>query len=434
METLTWYTSLSAGTHQGTDWKSYQLTSSLGALPSNAIVSSIKYSLYSYTGAYTTKGSWKFQLYGFAVQNGPYVGASYDTTSKPSSLVDSIDATISSSGDESIHTYDFQNGSAWVYGENVDSDTAVERTHCDLIECLFSNDTSAISAFSNNTINVKVRFNNSGSATQYLTYLSVTVEYETVSLTSPTNLTITQHATNGTYTLKWDAAVGTNGTGNVTYQVWSASDGEPLGDEITTTSYTANVPGYEYFFEYRVYAYYSGVSASSVTIGSYFNPPSITAPTLSLLADSGDSATLVWSNPIINYGTASKYDYTIQYSIDQASNDKYTTITNQDAGTQTLTIPSSWFEQDAEDGEMIVFNIVVTAHINSHVADSAYKTLTITTDTVFFTYDGAYTVGYYTDSGWQSCIVYCYTDTGWKECIPYYYNNNSKWIPIKTKI
>lgn len=295
-------------------------------------------------------------------------------------------------------------------------------------------DASDIWKFFYDEITVYAKANTTHSYTSYMREATITVEYETASLTSPTNLKITQHATDGTYTLKWDAAVGTNGTGNVTYQVWSVSDREPLSNEITTTSYTANVPGYGYFFEYRVYAYYSGVSASSTTIGSHFNPPSITAPTLSLLADSGDSATLVWSNPIINYGTASKYDYTIQYSTGETSNAKYTTIINQDAGARTLTIPSSWFEQDAKDGETIVFNIVVTAHINSYVADSAYNTLTTTTGTVFFTYDGAYTVGYYTDSGWQPCVVYCYTDSGWKECIPYYYNNNSTWIPIKTKI
>jgi hypothetical protein len=60
MAELTWYTSLPSGTHQGNDWKSYELTSSMGTLPSGATIKSITYNLDSYTGAYTTKGSWKF--------------------------------------------------------------------------------------------------------------------------------------------------------------------------------------------------------------------------------------------------------------------------------------------------------------------------------------------------------------------------------------
>lgn len=263
--------------------------------------------------------------------------------------------------------------------------------------------------------------------------LTCTITYIEPSLIAPSNLVISQHETNGTYTLSWDAAIGTNGTGDITYQVWSASDQEPLTDEITATSYTANIPGYDYYFEYRVYAYYSGLTKSSDIVGSYFNPPSVSAVTLSLAPESGDSTTLIWSNPTISYGTASKYDYTIQYTTGQASDIEYITITNQDTGIQNFAIPSSWFEDNIEDGESVAFNIVATAYIDSYVADSSYNTLTTITDYIFFTYDGKYTIGYYDGTAWKECIIYYYDGANWIECIPHYYDG-SEWKLIKTKV
>lgn len=278
-------------------------------------------------------------------------------------------------------------------------------------------------------ITVYAKANTTHNYTSFMREATITVEYETASLTAPANLIITQHATDGTYTLKWDAAVGTNGTGNVTYQVWSASDGEPLSDEITTTSYTANVPGYDYYFEYRVYAYYSGISASS-TIGSYFQPPSITIPTFSLTPELSDSTRLSWTKPTVNYGTATYYDYTVRYNTSYSSDMEYYTLTNRDDSNISLAVSSSWLDSVINDGETIFFTLTATAYIDSYVADNTYKTRTITTDAIMFTYDGKRTIGYYNGSEWKECIVYYYNGTEWKECIPYYYDGTN-WIELK---
>lgn len=260
--------------------------------------------------------------------------------------------------------------------------------------------------------------------------LTCTITYIEPSLIAPSNLVISQHETNGTYTLSWDAAIGTNGTGDVTYTVWSISDNEPIENVGTNTYYLANVPGYDYYYEYRVVASYSGVNANSSTIGFYFQPPSITIPTFSLMPELGDSTTLSWTKPTINYGTATYYDYTICYSTSYSSDIEYQTLTNHDGSNISVTIPSSWLASIINDGEIIFFTLTATAHIDSYVANNAYKTRTVTTDAIMFTYDSKRTIGYYNGSEWKECIIYYYNGTEWKECIPYYYDGIN-WIELK---
>lgn len=426
MAELTWYASLPSGTHQGNDWKNYELTSSMGTLPSGAIIKSITYNLDSYTGAYTTKGSWKFQLYGFAVQNGPYVGASYSTTSKPSSLVGSINASISSEGDESIHTHSFQNGQAWVYGENIDNDTAVERTHCDLIGCSFTNNTSTISAFYNDTINVKVRFNNSGSATQYLTYLYVTVEYETASLTSPGTPVIEQDEATGLYSVSWTSASGTNGSGDIKYRLVTSFDEFYVG---TSTEWKDAIPpsyGEQEWFQ--VTATYSGITTYSGYGYMTFEAPTLTAPTLSISPDSGSSATLSWYKPTVSYGELDNCDYFVIYSTGSSSGIEYVSFTGSTDEFLTSNVTESWLSSTVGEGNAVAFQLITIAYLNNTTSD--YESLVDIGSNVFFTYDGANTIGYYTGTGWQPCTVHYYTGTEWKECIPYYYNG-TQWIELK---
>lgn len=278
-------------------------------------------------------------------------------------------------------------------------------------------------------LTVYAKANTTHSYTSYMREATITIEYETASLTAPSNLAISQLA-NGQYLLSWNESIGSNGTGDVTYTVWSISDNEPIENVGTNTYYLANVPGYDYYYEYRVVASYSGVNANSSTIGFYFQPPSITIPTFSLMPELGDSTTLSWTKPTINYGTATYYDYTICYSTSYSSDIEYQTFTNHDGSNISVTIPSSWLASIINDGEIIFFTLTATAHIDSYVANNAYKTRTVTTDAIMFTYDGKRTIGYYNGSEWKECIIYYYNDTEWKECVPYYYDGTN-WVELK---
>lgn len=425
MASITWSTSLSDGTYQGTTWQSYSLYSS-SKLPSNAIISNIEYSLESYVGKYGSSVSYVFQLYAIAVENGPYTTTSYSSSSA-TTLTSSFSASSNSDGSSKYYTLESGSAEVWRY--------STSRTYCTLTDCDFkSNLTSTSTFYNNNNINVKLRFNNSGSSDwkQYITGISVKVTYETASLTSPSNLALYQ-LTSGQYFLSWNASTGSNGSGDVTYTVWSVSDGEPIADVGTNTYYLANIPGYDYYYEYRVVASYSGVSANSSTVGSYFQPPSITIPVFSLTPELGDSTTLSWTKPTINYGTATYCDYTIRYSTSYSSDIEYYTLTDRDDSNISLAVSSSWLDSVVSDGETIFFTLTVTAYVDSYVADSAYETRTATTDAIMFTYDGKRTIGYYNGSEWKECVVYYYTGSEWKECIPYYYDGTT-WQEIKTKL
>lgn len=262
--------------------------------------------------------------------------------------------------------------------------------------------------------------------------VTITVEYETASLTAPTDLSIFQ-PDNGQFFIIWEPAVGTNGSGDITYTVFNA-DNEPIADVGTNNYYLANVPGYDFKYTYSVAAYYSGISKRSSSVSFTFSPPIITVSDLTLTSAQGDSAVLTWSKPEISYGTASSYDYIIQYSTPWAIDIEYITLSNRTDEQITYTIPSNWFEREVEDGEIVQFSILVKAHINSYVADSYYNTIQDTTNYVIFTYDGKYTVGYYNGDTqqWEECTLHYYDGSTWIECIPYYYNG-STWIPIKTK-
>lgn len=278
-------------------------------------------------------------------------------------------------------------------------------------------------------LTVYAKANTTHSYTSYMREATVTVEYETASLTAPSNLSISQ-LTNGQYFLTWSHSTGSNGSGDVTYTVFSGSDHEPLSDTGTNNYYLANIPGYDYYYEYYVVAFYSGVSATSSVIGSYFNPPSITIPTFSLTPELGDSTTLSWTKPTVNYGTATYYDYTVRYSTPYSSDIEYYTLTNRDDSNISVAVLSSWLDSVINDGETIFFTLTVTAHIDSYVAENTYKTRTATTDAIMFTYDGKRTIGYYNGSEWKECVVYYYNGTEWKECIPYYYDGTN-WIELK---
>lgn len=427
-QTWSWSTSSAASSNAGTSWLSYTLSGS--ALPSNAVITNVEYGLIGRIGSYESDDSYIFRLYSIAVENGPYTNASYSASASSNYSSFSAATTTGTSNtttrpSSNYTTQSFENGLAyvWRYSSN--------RTYCELENCDFVNQTST-SAFFNNTINLRIKFNSNLSGTTYIMAASVTVTYETASVTAPSNLALYQ-LTSGQYFLTWDQSTGSNGSGDVTYTVWSVSDGEPIASVGTSTYYLANIPGYDHYYEYRVIASYSGVTANSSIVGSYFQPPSITAPVFSLTPETGDSTVLSWTKPTINYGTATYCDYTIRYSTSYSSDIEYYTLTDRDDSNISLAVSSSWLDSVVSDGETIFFTLTTTAYVNSYVADSFYETLTTTTEAIMFTYDGKNTIAYYNGSNWELCAVHYYTGSEWKECIPYYYDGTT-WQEIKTKL
>lgn len=428
MAEATWFCSLSSGTYLGNEWQAYTLENDWNTLPAKANITNIKYYVDSYVGSYTTQGSWSFQLYGIAVNNGPYTGATYSTTSKPSSKVGTITASLSSSSDTEIHDYAFQGGQAWVYGENIDNDDAVERTHCDLVGCTFANTTNT-SAFSNSSISVKLRFNNSktgDNSTQYITYIAITVEYETASLTSPGIPTIEQDEATGLYSVSWTPATGTNGSGNIEYRLVTSFDEFYVGTD--TEWEDAIPPSYGEQEWFQVSATYSGITTYSGYGYMTFEAPTLTAPTLSISPDSGSSATLSWYKPTVSYGELDNCDYFILYSTGSSTGVEYLSFTGSTDEYLTSNVTESWLSSNVGEGNSVAFQLITIAYLNNTTSD--YESLVDIGSDVYFTYDGANTIGYYTGTNWQPCTVHYYTGTEWKECIPYYYNG-TQWVELK---
>lgn len=302
-------------------------------------------------------------------------------------------------------------------------------------------DASDIWKFFYDEITVYAKANTTHSYTSYMREATITVEYETASLTTPGTPIVEQSSFTGKCTISWTASTVVNGTGTITYTVFYGDNNDNwyvLADNTESTQLeNVRIPGYGQFGVEVVASCFitSDQELMSVSSIGYYTiqPPSLGELVFSLSPASGDSTVLTWSNPTISYGEASKYTYIIKYSTAHSMEVEYKIIETEFTGTMQEMIPSSFFEYEAEDGDLIIFDLTIQVSIKDAIEGYGYDILETTANSKEFIYDGAYTVGYYTDSGWQPCRVYCYTDAGWKECIPYYYNN-STWVPIKTKI
>lgn len=403
MATATWSISLPTGTYSGTTWQSYTLTGS--ALPAGAVISNVEYSLTGYIGKYTT-GSYKFNLYAIAVQNGPYTTTSYSSSSA-TTLTGTIAAKTSSGG--AANSYSFENGTAevWRYGSS--------RTYCDLIDCDFDNKNTT-TAFNSSSINVKLRFNSTLSGTTYITAISVKVTYSVPSLGTPAAPTITQN-NDGTYTAKWTAVTGSGGSGDVTYRLYSVSDGSFISSASTSLSYTGTIGEYNYKMEYKVYAYYSGLSKSSSTASKTFYPPSLTAPVLTGSPQDG-MLILDWTDAKLSYTTGTiTYDVIVDGNVYKSGLSAITTL-----------IPADTFA--GWGAGTYVFTVKAKASSLSNTSQGT--TLTKTSNAYSYEYKSLVkTIAYYNGSKWVDCEVYYYNGSAWVKCEPYYYNG-SKWVACST--
>ena len=155
-----------------------------------------------------------------------------------------------------------------------------------------------------------IKGSSSGSGTLTITYDEVQP-----TITTPSISSITQN-NDGTFTIKWNACTGSNGSGSVYYGVYDDTAGGYLRDiydnPITATSYTGSIPAYGTTREYSIIARYSGVLSSWSSIKSTtFTKPSITAPSgLKVTSATAQTCALSWTAAKLNYTSG-----TITYSI-----------------------------------------------------------------------------------------------------------------------
>ena len=273
----------------------------------------------------------------------------------------------------------------------------------------------------------------------------ITLQYTPITLTAPSNITITQHATNSKYNISWNAATGKNGAAgtSVKYNVYygksvsgtdAATNLVSSGSGITGTSISnIDLPGYG-LYDFKVEALYSGLT-TSLSVAKEFYGPSVTipstAPTISPTI--GDSVTLSWGESSYSYTSGDPIKYQVRYQLDTGSEADYSA--DPVSGT-SLTITSGWLEgKGAKDGSVIKFRVCARggANLTNNLEKKTYIYSDYTSYSSAFTYDGKYTVGYNDGTGWQVCVVYYNDGTDWVECIPYY-NDGTTWQPIKTKI
>lgn len=257
--------------------------------------------------------------------------------------------------------------------------------------------------------------------------LTCTVTYTTPSVTTPTNFTITQN-NNGTYTLSWGASTGSNGSGSVYYDLWTLSDGAQMQFD-TTRTYTSSIPGdYEYFYEWRVRAYYSGVYSDWVALGYTFNPPSISGPdSIALSGTQGPSVTVSWPAAILNW-TNGDINYQVYY---RKNGGNYVRVGSTAATSYTFT--EEMLESYGDDRDTFKFQVDAHGTNLTNNADGNHSSvISGTPDSQNFIYYNPNTVIYHDGNNWQEAIVYYRDGTTWQEC-DVYYHDGTTWNLIKSK-
>lgn len=263
--------------------------------------------------------------------------------------------------------------------------------------------------------------------------LTCTVTYSVPSVSTPTNVTIAQHPTNGTYTISWDPCTGSGGSGSVTYQIWNVSDGLTEVSGLTSTSYTASLPGYGYYYEYKVYAIYSGTSsAASSVVGFYANTPLFEGTdSITQIGTSGTSVTLSWPPSVLTWS-----DGDISYRLYYKRNDTSTAwLAYGTVGSNTsVTITEDWFKNAGQEGDTFYFSASALATNLTNNINNLFTSMTCDTPlSTGFTYLPANSVAYHDGTSWVECDIYYHDGATWVPCKPYYHNGTA-WEEINTSI
>lgn len=242
-------------------------------------------------------------------------------------------------------------------------------------------------------------------------------------LSTPSAPNVSQNGTN--YVFSWDAALGSNGSGSVTYDilvdgdyaVWSAGTAKSLTHSIPSDFY-----GVSHNFSVRAsYAKLKKYSSDTSFTAIYPYPTITNQPSItSMNPTSGSSVTINWSAATVtNLGSYTIYyqyfvgpssTYSDSYHVGTTTN-LYATITEE----SILSKCGSDFE-----GTCYVF---VRAYWSDGTTNGGWTAPTGKA----FSYTPHRTVKYFNGSSWVECIPYYFNGSSWIECIPYYFNGSS-WV------
>ena len=197
------------------------------------------------------------------------------------------------------------------------------------------------------------------------------------SVTKPGAPTITQNS-NGTFTASWTKSTGSAGTGSVSYQLYYGSTA--VGSSTTSTSVTANIPGYGTAYSFTVKATYSGATATSNATSFTFAQATLGKPGKPTVTSTTSDYTVTWTAASASNGSGSVY-YRV---IITKSDGSYVNTTNwQTSRTYTASIPSTGS-----------YSIAVEATYNN-ASNTTAGTLSMLSDTTTVTL----TVGSLTNPG-----------------------------------
>lgn len=359
MASITWSGNY-GGVSAGTSGLTTTITAS-SALPSNAVVTSVKYSISLTATRYSSSKQWK--LYWLIAKNS----------------AGTIGASIGSSGSSDVvNSASLSSASVTLTGYLTLSDQSVFQSTS--IQCF-----------------AKANNNMSGS-TSYMRAVSVTVEYSIPSLSWSTNLTASQ--VNDQVKLTWDSSpTYSGGTGPCQLAIHNGTAW--IAGELSTSlrSYTLTPTAYGTSIRYKVGAWYSGITIEkSVDFTS-------SAPTLTwnnaapAVTENGDGTlTIVWNKATGSWGASGS---AVSYKL-------YVATSSAGEGTLVGTYTSNSATIDAPSKDSYYY-VVVTYSTKSSTSGRTY-------------YAAHRTVKRWNGSSWDECIAYYYNGSSWLECIPYRYN------------
>ena len=363
MASITWSGNF-GGNSAGSGGRTTTISAS-SALPSNAIVTSVTYSISLTASKYSSSKSWN--LYWLIAQDSSgTVGASIG--SGGSSYVAASTGMSSTSGTIS--------GSLSLSNQSV---------------------------FQSTSIQCYAKANTNHSATSYMRAVSVTVNYTVPYLSW--GGTLSAYQSYNQVVLNWDATPSYgNGSGSCTFSIHNGTSWIASGLSVSTRSYTLTPTSCGGSITYTVAANYSGLSTSKA-VAFTANAPSLSwnnaAPTVTENADG--TLTISWNT---GYGSWGASGMVVHYALFTASSPNGSgTVIAAYAG---VTVTTATIAAPDKDTYYYV------------MAD--YGSLTSTSGRT--AYAAHRTVKRWSGSAWEECIVYCYQNGTWVECIPYIYNGS----------
>lgn len=364
-----YYATINAATGTGGVSVTFSLCSGYSAVPSNAILKSVKYKITMSIASSGSIGSWRTAFIKLG-SGSPYI-SEYTTTSYSSNTaLNSSGNTYSSSG-------------RYTYG------TSLKYSSSD------------ISLFKKSSISGQVKASCTGSASTQVRTVCIYVTYTVPSLTWGATLAATQ--INNQIKLSWGTTPSySGGSGSCVYAVNNGTEWVVDNLASSTTSYTLTPTEYGTVIQYTVEARYSGLTVRK-TIEITASPPTITwdSAVLTITETEGSQLLIEWGEATGMYGASGS---SISYKLYSAVSPTATPVL-----LGTYDVINATIDQPAKD---TYYYIVV-----------AYSGVTSTGPRHY--YAAHRTVKRWNGNSWDELIVYCFQGSTWVECIPYRWNGNS---------